>query len=177
MTREFRAPDKGRRLVSGLVNFLPRSSLLSLSPRATSSTTCHSILRHTWPLLLLPPSTSHCTTSPGYSHRESFHRHLSSPLFCAPKLIWNSLAISTKVHSTISQFFYQLLVELFLFEIRVSKHIEKFSRAELSRFAITSVIRCIGERRLIGIPLLAGLFHRSHGRWKRDGIERRKRID
>ena len=178
MTREFRAPDKGRRLVSGLVNFLPRSSLLSLSPRATSSTTCHSILRHTWPLLLLPPSTSHCTTSPGYSHRESFHRHLSSPLFCSPKLIWNSLAISTKVHSTISQFFYQLLVELFLFEIfnNVFRSISRNSCEQNYHDSRLSPL-FVGERRLIGIPLLAGLFHRSHGRWKRDGIERRKRID
>lgn len=169
MTREFRAPDKGR-LVSGEeifsqgLLFLP-CLRLPLLP-ATPSFTMHGLSSSS--------STSHCTTSPGYFHRESFvirptplyttayeivrmaegHANETTVSFRINLELWlvrtqreNGLSIFLPGINSSST---ELLLPAYPFSrYPILRSIEKFLRAELSRFAIIppiSVIRCIGRR-------------------------------
>lgn len=132
-------------------NFLPRSSL----PRATSST-CHSILRHTWPLLLLvrPPIVLRRPVISIVNRYDtsSLHHGLRS------KINLEFVGDIEPIHN----FSHQLIRRA------TSPPVYPFSRytsfealrnsCELSRFAIIPSDLRYSLCRLIGIPLLGGLW-------------------
>lgn len=192
MTREFRAPDKGR-LVSGEEIFSQGLLFLPCLRRSTSST-CHSILHHAWPLLLefdLPlyyvarlfsswivRYTTDTSLHHGLRNRANGRRPRErddSIVIDSSELIWNYGWWGPNV-KTVYRYFCQELIRrapsyfsppipfrgIRYFESRNSCE-QNYHDSRLSPRSPLFVVS-VGERRLIGIPLLGGLFHRSHGR-------------
>lgn len=189
MTREFRAPGKGR-LVSGEEIFSQGLLFLPCLRRSTSST-CHSILHHAWPLLLefdlplyyvarlfsswivryttdtsLPRLTKSCEWPNATRTRRQYRS----------ELIWNYGWWGPNV-KTVYRYFCQELIRrapsyfsppipfrgIRYFEASRNSCEQNYHDSRLSPRSPLFVVS-VGERRLIGIPLLGGLFHRSHGR-------------
>lgn len=140
-------------------------------------------------------STSHCTTSLDYFHRESFVIR-PTPLYTTAYEIMrmaeghaNETTVSFRINllwnygwwgpnvKTVYRYFCQELIRrapsyfsppipfrgIRYFEASRNSCEQNYHDSRLSPRSPLFVVS-VGERRLIGIPLLGGLFHRSHGR-------------